>query len=136
MFDNEKPEQENGPRVQREVLVELTDAEMLVKGEAAAEVNKKIIDIELEFERIKDRYKSDLKLLRLNLSQFLYQMKERKEIRNVDCETKKDFKRRVVTYWYRDQKVHERVMHPEDYQLTLVDGAGKEGDFLPPKEPK
>lgn len=120
MFDNENPGQENGPLVQREVMVELDDKEMLVKGEAAADINKKIIEMELDFERIKDRFKSDLKLMRLNLSSLLYQMKERKEFRNVDCETKKDFKRRVVTYWYRDQKVHERVMLPEDYQLQLV----------------
>lgn len=104
----------------RSIKVDLTERELLDKGQCAAELKDKIDKMNIEFNGYKKDIKNKIGILDFEQQHLLIQMKEKKELRDINCVVKMDFEDNKVYYLYNGEIVDTRTMTYEDRQQKLA----------------
>jgi hypothetical protein len=104
----------------RNCRVTLVEDELLKKGQSAAEINKKILILEIEKADYNKKIKGRINDLTGELKTILYDISDKKESRSVECVIDYDRQRGKVIYSFRGEIVDERDIAPSDNQKTFV----------------
>lgn len=118
----------------REIKCDLTDAELLRKGQEMAELQRKKELVEIAKKDSASSYKTEIDGLESKLSRLCSTIRDKYEMRQVNCREVKDFsrKKRVIIRCDTDEEIELHDMTPADMQQKLpIDKDKKE-----PEAPK
>lgn len=106
--------------VSQDIEFLLTEPEYAEKGREAAERSRELGVLNLQFEREKKKFKSQIELKSDELNTILSVIQAGKETRNVECVEHKDYDRHMMVYIHRGEVVFERVMEQSERQVELI----------------
>jgi Skp family chaperone for outer membrane proteins len=99
----------------------LTEAELRIQAEKMAQNLSQIAQYEADLKSIKKQIESDIARCQADLGSAVEKFRSGFEMRNVDCEVKKDFETNTVRTYRLDtgEMIRERALTAEERQLML-----------------
>lgn len=110
---------------------DLTDQELLQRGQKVAELVAKKEALEAEKKDTASEFKAKIDRLESDIASIAKEVRSKKEYREVEVSTTKDYKRKVAETVRQDtgELVEQRTLTPAELQLELVQGkADKDKD--------
>ena len=114
-------------KVFREIAFELTQEDIVKKAIHVGEVSQEIEREEASLKALVKERKTEIGVLEKDVHDTLSTILARREVRNVECEVRKNFEGNAIEYIFEDKVVDSRPMDADDRQLELVQG-GKVDD--------
>lgn len=107
-------------KIVRNILVDATDSELLACGQAAAEVSKKIGQLEIEKKETMSTFNDLITTEKGKLNSVMQEIRERKiTIMNADCVEEWDANASVYRVVWNGRLVEERPMNTEERQMHV-----------------
>jgi Mor family transcriptional regulator len=103
----------------RDVRVALGGPELLQKGGALADLNDKINKLDMDRKKYASNIASQIKVLQQSADKLGQEIREKKELRNVECQVIYDWDKGIKEYKYDGNKVDECPISEEERQTSL-----------------
>ncbi len=120
-------------RVKEYLKCTLTEAELRAQAEKMAQNLSQIAQYEADLKSIKKQIESDIARCQADLGSAVEKFRSGFEMRNVDCEVKKDFDTNTVRSYRLDtgEMIRERALTAEERQLMLdLEKKSEEGSLV------